>query len=136
MNTITPATVIGDPLLLGPYFSGDSWNVWRAILKAAYGEPLDDVELALFHTVAGNRAPPTRQVKELWVIAGRRSGKDSMASAIATVASIADYSKHLRPGEKAVVMCLAVDRTQARVVSRYIAGYFQHVDLLAPLKAR
>jgi hypothetical protein len=70
------------------------------------------------------------------VIAGRRSGKDSVASAIATSVAMGDYRRHLRPGERAVVMCLAVDREQARIVHRYIAGYFREVPLLRPLIAR
>jgi hypothetical protein len=129
----TPAAAIADPALLAPAFSGTSWDTWRAVLKAAYAEPLTDGELTLFKSVAGHRAPPTRQVKELVVIVGRRGGKDSIASAIATTAAMADYGPHLRPGERASILCLAVDRSQARIVNRYIKGYFATVPLLAPL---
>jgi hypothetical protein len=34
------------------------------------------------------------------------------------------------------VLCLAVDKTQAQIVNKYIAGYFNAVPLLKPLKAR
>jgi hypothetical protein len=108
----------------------------RAILKATYAEPLTPDELAAFRAVAGDRNPPQRPVRELWVIAGRRSGKDSIASAIATTVALGDHRRHLRPGERAAVMCLAVDREQARIVHRYIAGYFREVPLLQPLVAR
>jgi hypothetical protein len=47
-----------------------------------------------------------------------------------------DYRQHLRPGERAVVMCLACDRAQARIVQRYIAGYFREIPLLQPLAIR
>jgi hypothetical protein len=133
---VTPAKVITDPLLLEPHFAGASWATWRAILKAAYCEPLTDSELALFRAVAGDRGLPRRPVKELIVIAGRRSGKDSVASAIATAASCIDYRPNLRPGERASVLCLAVDREQARIVHRYIAGYFREIPLLKPLLLR
>jgi hypothetical protein len=133
---LTPAAAITDPVLLGPYFAGSSWATWHAILKAAYAEPLNDAELALFRGVAGDRDPPRRRVKELVVIGGRRSGKDSIASALATVAATEDYSAQLRPGERAVVMCLAVDREQAKIVHRYIAGYFHALPLLQPLVVR
>ena len=43
--------------LLGPWFSGQSWATWRAILRAAFGLSLDDAERALFHAVA-ERDPP------------------------------------------------------------------------------
>lgn len=133
---ITPAAAIADPTLLGAAFAGSSWDTWRAVLKAAYAEPLDAAELALFRAVAGDRNPPARRVRELVVIAGRRSGKDSIASAIAATAAVADYGAYLRPGERASVLCLAVDREQARIVNRYIAGYFETVPLLAPLAVR
>jgi hypothetical protein len=133
---ITPAAVITDPKLLGPYFSGPTWATWQAILKAAYAEVLDDGELALFRNVAGERDPPRRRVRELVVIAGRRSGKDSVASGIATAAAIMNYGPYLRPGERASVLCLAVDRAQARIVHRYIAGYFREIPLLKPLLRR
>jgi hypothetical protein len=48
------------------------------------------------------------------------------------VAALQDYSARLRPGERATVMCLAVDRDQARIVHRYISGYFNTVPLLQP----
>ena len=129
------SAALDNPKLLAPYFEGSSWATWRAVLRAAEGLPLDDDQLALFHAVA-DRDPPAHRVRELWVIAGRRSGKDSMASGIATVAAMGDYRAHLRPGERAVVMCLAVDRDQARIVHRYIAGFFREIPLLRPLVAR
>ena len=45
--------------------------------------PLGDDELALFWAVA-DRHPPRKRVRELWIIGGRRAGKDSIAAAIAT----------------------------------------------------
>lgn len=134
--SITPAAAISHPAVLGRFFAGDSWATWRAVLKAAWAEPLDEAERALFHAVAGDREPPRRRVRELVVVAGRRSGKDSIASAIATVAAVDDYRDRLRPGEAASILCLACDRDQARIVSRYIAAYFRDVPLLRPYVAR
>ncbi len=135
MTAPTIIDAIDDPELLGPYFAGASWATWRAVLRAAEGLPLDADDLALFRAVA-DREPPARRVHELWVIAGRRAGKDSVASAIATVAALGDYREMLRPGERATVMCLAVDREQARIVYRYILAYFRETRLLAPLVER
>jgi hypothetical protein len=85
--TIGIGTALADPHLLGSAFTGPSWDRWRAVLKAAFAEPLDADELALFREVA-ERDPPLHRVREFWVIAGRRAGKDSVASAIATVAAL------------------------------------------------
>ena len=132
---VTPAQAIEDPHLLARGFEGSSWSLWRAILKAAFGEPMTDEEVEQFRTVA-DRDPPRRRVRELWVIAGRRSGKDSIAAAVATVAGMGDYGAHLRPGERATIMCLASDRSQAKIVHRYIKANFTETQLLAPLVAR
>jgi phage terminase large subunit-like protein len=92
-------------------------------------------ELELFREVA-DREPPTKPVRELWIVAGRRGGKDSIAAAIATVAALGDYRPYLRTGERATVMCLASDRQQAAIVHRYIAGYFRELPALVPLVQR
>jgi phage terminase large subunit-like protein len=73
-------------------------------------------------------------VRELVVIAGRGAGKDSIASLIATMAALNFNPRgQLRPGERAVVMCLAVDRSQARIVHGYIRAYFEQIPELAAL---
>jgi hypothetical protein len=122
-----------DPNLFGQWFAGDSWGTATAVLKAAYALPMNIGEIMRFKRVAGGRDPPTQRVKELFVIAGRRSGKDSMASLIAAhTAVFNDFEHRLRPGEHASVLCLAVDRNQARIVHRYTRAYFAQ-PLLAPL---
>jgi hypothetical protein len=75
-------------------------------------------------------------VRELVCIVGRRGGKDSIASLIATHAAILDRSDRLRPGERCTVLCLATDRAQASIVHRYIAGYFRSNPLLRKLITR
>jgi hypothetical protein len=103
-----------DPNLFGRWFTGESWATWRAVLKAAYALPMTTAEVAAFGRVSGGRDPPDRRVRELWVIAGRRSGKDSIASLIAAYTSVFNnFAERLRPGERASIACLAVDRSQA-----------------------
>jgi len=59
----------------------------------------------------------------------RRQG--SIASLIATHAAASfDPKGKLRPGERAVVMCLACDRHQAAIVFNYIKAYFEEVPAL------
>jgi hypothetical protein len=125
-----------DPNLFQPWFRGASWDGWGAVLKAAYALPLSAGELAFFRTVA-DRAPPARRVKELWVIAGRRAGKDSVASLIGTfTAALFDETHRLRPGERPLVMCLAVDREQACIVLNYMRRMFTDIPMLAAMVTR
>lgn len=132
LGAMTPAAAITDgPLAYA--FQGASWAVWRAVLKAAWAEPLTAEELVLFHSVAGDRPPPARRVSELWAIAGRRSGKDAVASAICACLATGDYSDRLRPGERAAVLALANDREQAAIARNYIVGLFQETPVLRAL---
>ena len=124
-----PIADFDDPRLFEPWFRGASWDTWRAILKAAFGVPLGGHELELFKSVA-KREPPPHRVRELWAIAGRRSGKDSIASFLAAHIAVASDFGHLRPGERATVMCLACDRQQAGIVKNYTQAYFQRVPAL------
>jgi hypothetical protein len=127
---------VTDPELLGPWFNGDSWSNWLTVLKGAFGEPLSESEHRQFVLLA-EREPPDARVRELWCAIGRRAGKDSTASAIATyMATAIDWSPYLRPGERATILCLAVDRQQAALVFSYIAGYFDRVPMLGALVNR
>ena len=81
--------------------------------------------------VMAERDPPKRRVRELWAVVGRRGGKDSVASVVACFASgFIDYKKVLRPGERASVLYLAVDKAQAGIVEKYTRAYFADVPLL------
>src|SRR5262249_18385133 len=79
-----------------------------------------------------------RRVREAWFVAGRRSGKDSIASLItAHAASMFDRkSGRLRRGERALCACLATDRDQARIVLGYWRSYFDDVPLLCTMVDR
>jgi hypothetical protein len=62
-------------------FRGQSWDAWRTILKAAYALPMTAAEIEFFRSVT-DRDPPKKRVREVWLIIGRRGGKDSIASLI------------------------------------------------------
>lgn len=136
MSGLTITEAMDAPELFGDWFAGGSWDTWRSILRAAYHLPMTAADRTRFRAVAGDRKPPARRVKELWAIAGRRSGKDSVASLVAAHAALfGDYSM-LRPGERGSVICIAVDKMQAAIVQRYIAGYFASIPALQALVTR
>lgn len=124
------------PALFEPWFQGESWTPWKAILKAAFALPMGDDELWIFRSVSGGRNPPTKRVRELWIIAGRRAGKDSIASLItAYAAALFSGGDKLRPGERAAVQCIACDREQARIVLNYTRAFFE-IELFKELIER
>jgi hypothetical protein len=126
---------MSDPELFGEWFRGPSWDTWRAVLKATFGLPMDGAELGRF-TLVAERSPPTKPVRELWCVIGRRGGKTGVASGVAAHRSaLCDHRRYLRPGERATAMLLAVDRVQAAIALRYTAGFFAQ-PLLAGLITR
>lgn len=97
-----------------------SWAAWRAVIGGALACPLDDEQRATFRRVF-HRDPPTAPVRELWLAAGRRAGKDYAAVRLA--AYLALFNRwHLSPGEVGTALLLAVDRAQARVAFQYLRG--------------
>ena len=133
---ITLTEAMESPALFEPWFHGPSWAGWRAVLKAAFALPMTDEETAFFRRVA-HRDPPKRRVKEAWFVCGRGAGKDSVASAIvAHAAALFDGEGKLRPGERAMVSCVACDRDQARIVLGYAKSYFDDIALLRNMVTR
>ena len=62
---------------------------------------------------------------------------NSIATVIAAVMAVNfDPRGKLRPGERAVVMLLAVDREQAKIAFNYIAALFREIPALAKLVRR
>jgi hypothetical protein len=131
---ITVTEALDNPLLFEPYFRGPSWLAARATMRAAFGEPLDEAERAIFEQVA-QRPPPTQRVKELVAVIGRGGGKDSFASAMAVhlAMNFDPRAAKLRPGEKAYLLCLAVDKEQAELSYSMIAGLFDAIPTLKTL---
>jgi hypothetical protein len=133
----TPAISIDDALtdrnLLGAALDNlDSWSTWRAILKAAFAEPLTDDELSLFKTIAGGRSAPAERVSELWVIAGRRGGKTRTAGAVGSY--LAAFNTHkLAAGETGTVLLLAASKAQAKSTLDYAEGFFSASPMLRQL---
>jgi hypothetical protein len=122
--------VMRDKRLLGTTL-GDtaSWSAWIAVLRGAYGLPLSDEEQAIFASVAGNRAPPSRRVRELWCLVGRRGGKSRMAAALAVYEACFVPHK-LAAGETGFVLVLAASKDQAHVVHDYVRGFLRESPVL------
>jgi phage terminase large subunit-like protein len=114
-----------DPRLLGAAL-GDpaSWTTWLIGLRAAAGLPLDEAQRAVFGAIAGNRAPPSRPVRETWVIAGRGAGKSRMAAGTGVHTALLRPHRLAR-GETGCVLILSPTVAQARVVFGYALGFIE-----------
>lgn len=129
-TTITIDQAMRDQNLLGAALGETaSWSTWRTVLKAAFALQLDAAEMEIFTAIAGNRALPTKRVRELWVLAGRRGGKSRMAGLIAVY--IAVFVKHkLAPGEIGAVLVLAAATDQAKTIFNYAKAFLQSSPVL------
>lgn len=126
-----------DPSLFEPWFRGESWSGWRAVVKAMDALPMSDEEIEFFKSIAGGRNPPKHPVREFYAATARRTGKDSIASGVgAYCAAFFDQQDRLRPGERATILCLACDQSQAKIVLNYIRSYFTDIPMLRSMVTR
>ncbi len=90
---MTMREALEDPEVFGDYLAGESWRPWRVILMASQGEPLTDDERAIYTTLTKREREPSKPVKEVWGVVGRRGGKtNAFAVAAAYFARLIDYT--------------------------------------------
>jgi hypothetical protein len=123
---------VNDPKLFAPWFDGDSWRAWETVLAASFGLPLTAEQETTFKALAGGRTAPSQRVRELWCVAGRRSGKSLTGALIGVyLAAFADHKKYLQRGENAVVLLLATDKAQAGVMMNYVRSFVMDTPLIS-----
>jgi phage terminase large subunit-like protein len=129
-HPITIDRALTDAKLLGGALgSPETWQHWIAILRAAFGLSLDGEQHRVFADLAGGRAAPANRVRELWVAAGRRSGKSKMAAAVA--AYLACFGKYkLSKGETGHMIVLAPTVNQAHLVFGYAKAFIEESPIL------
>jgi hypothetical protein len=127
-----------DPKLFRGWFKDfASWQAWFVFLRALFALPMTETDLAIFRACTGRTDPPAKTATEAWLICGRRAGKSFVLALIATyLACFHDYRKYLAPGERGVVMVIARDRRQARIIIGYIRGLLMGVAMLRALVER
>ena len=118
---ITLAEAMRDTNLLGAPFAAASFWTWHAVAKLLSGEQLDAREQALFAECTGRSRFPSKPVRRMVLLAGRRAGKDRFLSAVAVFAATLQEHK-LSAGELGTVLLIGADRRQAQIMRRYCVG--------------
>ena len=137
MRHVTIARCLRDPNLFGPHFKGASWSRWKVFLAALFGEPPGPGDLDVYRELTGRTSWPTEPLTEAAVIVGRRGGKSRTLALIAVyLACFRSYDQYLAAGEVATIGVLAVDKSQARAIFRFVLGLFQAVPMLEPMIVR
>jgi hypothetical protein len=131
-----PISILGLMDTLPGWFKGASWDAWRALLAALFGLPMTEDQVATFRRFTGRETPPTAPAREAYLVIGRRGGKSLIAALVALWASVfRSYAGIAAPGESLIVMVVASDRRQAKVIFRYLLAFFDKIPGLAALVA-
>jgi hypothetical protein len=125
---LTLSQAMADTDVFGTVFSAPSFWTWGVVAKIIDGAPLTEPrETELFEQCTGcpysNRSA-RRAVRRLFLLAGRRAGKDRFLSAVAVwrAGLCADWREYTSAGEGAVCLLLGADRKQANILRRYCGG--------------
>lgn len=131
-----------DVKLFAPWFKNPAdWENWFAFLATVFGLPFLDKKLgvALYEECTNRDASkrPKKPYREAWLAVGRRGGKSRVLALIAVyLACFWEWRDYLSPGERAVIVVIATDRKQARVIFRYIEAFLLECKMLDPLVGR
>jgi hypothetical protein len=107
--------------------------MWNAVMKASFGGNLDEEERQALYSVMERETLPN-DLRELWMIVGRRGGKDAVAAFIACyLACSRNWTKEFRAGEMIVGMIICPDRKQGRVALNYMRSYCERIPEFARL---
>src|SRR5271166_2347186 len=117
-------TFMTSPDLVGTEFLGDSWATWRIISRLIDGDAalLSPAEQEIALRLTGRTVLPVLAPRELYIGAGRRSGKSRFASLIGVWLAAQNYDDRLAPGETAVIAQVAPDRKQSTGLLDYGRG--------------
>jgi hypothetical protein len=125
---------LSDPNLLGTAIPGDSWQAWRTLLIAAMGEELREDEREIFSKLTGRVREPVQRVNEFVAVIGRRGGKSRAMAVLATyIAGLCDHTDALAPGERGILLCVALDQKVAKIILDYAQACFEHSPILRQL---
>lgn len=135
---MTIIDAIYDPNLFRPLFKNlDTWRFWLVVLKAIFALPMSEEDRRIFRQLTGRTTPPAEPVQECWFVVGRRGGKSFIVALVAVyLGCFRNYAACLGPGERGVIMIIATDRKQARVIMRYVTALLRSVPMLAAMILR
>ena len=111
-------SAIADENLLGSVIKDPvSFAPWRTLLGAVFGLPLDADQLELYRRCTGRTSPPSAPFRSVFMCIGRRGGKSvAMALMAVYLAVFRDWRPKLTAGERAVILLVAGDRQQSKIL--------------------
>src|SRR5262245_42527913 len=132
---VTLRKALEDPALLGEVLGGDTWHTWRTFFWQRWASRCSQPSLRPSSgSLAARHHPRT---------ASTSCGAASAVAAVRAVqwlhspssAGLCDYSDKLSPGERGVVLLLAPDMKQAKVLLGYAEGTLESTPIMKQLLA-
>jgi len=100
------------------------------------GEELREDERDIFSQLTGREHEPLQRVDQFAAVVGRRGGKSRATATLATyIAGLCDHSDALVPGERGVLLCVALDQRVAKIILDYAEACFERSPILKQLVA-
>lgn len=120
---------VADKRLIGDVVS----TAQATALKALYGEPLTDAELAIYRQATERDVYVPRETSEAMFCVGRRGGKSSKLAANIAVYEAVFRQHRLAPGERGHIVVIACTKKQAAVCFDYILARLEGSPTLRKL---
>jgi hypothetical protein len=118
-------------------YKSESRAAWLVFLKAAFAEPLTADEKKIYEQCTGRTDELTQEVREIWLICGRRAGKSEITAFLAIyLACFRKYKLKAGRGGKIYGLLLAADREQAGVLMTYISEMMHSHPILEAMIAK
>jgi hypothetical protein len=131
--SMTMIEALQDKNLLGQFLDDpETWQSWFCFLRAFFGLDPADGDLSTYRECTGRTEWPKDPAQEMWVVAGRRSGKSFITALLATYLSAFKEYK-LASGETGHCLLISPTRQQSKVIKKYISSFFNDNAFLSPL---
>ena len=117
---------VRDPNIIGDVLS----SAQEAALRAIYGLKLEGEQLALAEQMAARTLQLGAEMSEAAFVCGRRSGKSDKLAANVAIYEAFFRDHNLSAGETGIVLLLAQNMRQAKVVKGYIEGKIDRSPIL------
>jgi len=121
---------------LGKYFKDKAtWESWLVFFKALTGsQELEPGELALLHQCTGLDNIPEEEIKEAYMICGRRSGKSTICALLAVFYAVwGEWEKYVSKGEQPKIFIIACNKDQAGIVMRFVKAILHLTPFLTSM---
>ena len=90
----------------------------------------------IFTQLTGREREPLQRIDQFAAVIGRRGGKSKAIATLATyIAGLCDHRDALVPGERGVLLCVALDQRVAKIILDYAEACFERSPILKQLIA-